>query len=209
MVALTEMVTQIENDEPDKNVKRSVHRAVEALLRRKAATTRDFLAAGEKGRVIEELTNAIDASAVWPVENVEFDVMLTGIKSTLRRGQKAFMQVTADQQPAGFHEWRKRAKDLRYQLTYLHKLWPEVLQGYADSAEELEQTLGDEHNLTVLHDVLKDLGLPKGDAAAMVSVIEKRQSDLRKKALRTGRLLYEETSKDWTRRLARCWQERH
>ena len=74
-------------------------------------------------------------------------------------------------------------KDLRYQLSLLTEIWPDVLKGYANSAKALEQFLGEDHNLAVLADILEPAN--RGDRGFRTR-IAKKQTELREKARQLG-----------------------
>jgi CHAD domain-containing protein len=119
-------------------------------------------------------------------------------------GQLAFAAALKNQQDNDFHTWRKRTKDVRYQLEFLHKMWEDVLSGYAASAKQLEQALGKDHDLAVLRGMIpRKTALEKKDAALLIAVIRDERKVLRKEAESTGQLLYGESPKLWTER---CWQ---
>jgi CHAD domain-containing protein len=102
------------------------------------------------------------------------------------------------------HEWRKRSKDLCYQLRIVRGAWPGPLGEAVDQAHELTALLGDHHDLAVLAADLKtrtDLG----DRAAFAAAIERRQGELLDAALGIGQRLYAEKPKAFRRRIKRYW----
>ncbi|HEX4769691.1 MAG TPA: CHAD domain-containing protein [Bryobacteraceae bacterium] len=207
-VALVESATRMQNEEEDKNIKASAQRAQAALRERQDEITRQFVEAQEKEHVIDGLQAVVDESAAWPIEQIDFPAIMTGVKNTIKNGRKALRTARSDAQPENFHEWRKRAKDFRYHVSFLRKLWPEVLDGYADSAKDLEQKLGEDHNLAVLSSLLKNFPLTRRDKTVLAGIIKNRQDKLRKEALEAGTLLYKEGPKHWSQRLMVCWQMR-
>jgi CHAD domain-containing protein len=205
-VALVEAVAHLEEDEGDENAKAAAQRTMCILVHKRNAITRHFLSSGQKDRVAEALNRVVGQSAAWPVEQIDFSALRTGVKRTVKRGRRARKKARVDPRSENFHEWRKRAKDFRYQLRFLRKLSPDGFEKYSESAKKLEQKLGEEHNLAVLQNALKDLALPDLDAAALMSAIQKRQVKLRKEALRLGDFLYQESPKLWGRQLAKHWR---
>jgi CHAD domain-containing protein len=128
-----------------------------------------------------------------------------GIRKSLyrsvKRGRKAFDVAQAEDHADNFHEWRKRAKDLRYQLSLFAELHPDLKQ-YSKSAKKLEQLLGDDHNLAVLTGLLTESQDPDGEPHFLRKQICERQSALRKKARKIGRHLYGEKRNVWMDRFA-------
>jgi CHAD domain-containing protein len=137
---------------------------------------------------------------------VDFQAITQGLKTTVSRGRTALKSAAATYDPNDFHELRKRGKDLRYQVHFLHKLWPQVFDGYSESAKELEQLLGDDHNLTVMQGLVGEVHLDARANALLRSIIKDRQEDLRAKALDAAKLLYSERWSSWSRRLKKCSQ---
>lgn len=129
------------------------------------------------------------------------------IYRTVKRGRKAFAAAENDGDSEQFHQWRKRAKDLRYQLSLLSDLRPE-LRVYAESAKELEQRLGDDHNLAVLSALLSGTQTSGGDELeSLRKEIARRQSVLRDQAMEIGKNLYGEKRKFWKHRVAAASME--
>ena len=63
-------------------------------------------------------------------------------------------EATRDVSDNTLHEWRKRAKDLRYQLQFLCKAWPGVIDAAVAEAHDLGDILGDDHDLALLRQLL-------------------------------------------------------
>ena len=121
---------------------------------------------------------------------------------SVKRGMKAFRAAEDYPEAEIFHEWRKRAKDLRYQLSLLSELEPDLKQ-YSKSAKELEQILGDDHNLAVLKDVLREQQASNNrELQSLDKEIADRQDALRDQARKIGKRLYGEKQKVWKHRLA-------
>jgi CHAD domain-containing protein len=204
-MALVEAAGRIAEEERSKEVKAAARGAKRLLLRKKDAITADFLKSGEKDRVTEALKKAVGDSDGWPVEQIDFSAIRKGVKRTVKQGRQARKRASSDPRPENFHEWRKLAKDFRYQLRFLRKLSPDGFKKNAGKAKELEQKLGEDHNLAVLREAVKDLSLQESDVAALTIAIEKRQAKLRTEALRIGESLYKDGPKLWARHLTQYW----
>lgn len=151
---------------------------------------------------IAGLKNALTHLGKLTYAKVDAHGITKSLYKSVKRGMKTFAAAKDDPEPEKFHEWRKRAKDLRYQLSLLSDLRPD-LQGYSRSAKELEQLLGDDHNLAVLAQLLGGSHTSGGeDLRALQEKISGRQSALRGKARKLGKQLYGEKRKIWKRRLA-------
>jgi CHAD domain-containing protein len=140
------------------------------------------------------------------VRRDNWEVVAPALKQVYRQGRHALAEARDQTSPEAFHEWRKQAKYLRYALETLEPLWPPVIQSLADQAHELTNYLGDDHDLTVLRQKTHDT-LSSADAAAITALIERRQMQLRQKAVRLGSMVYEEKPKVFTHRFAEYWKE--
>ncbi len=137
---------------------------------------------GGMENAIAQLKAAIAHVDKLTYAKVDFPRIAKSLRKSVKRGIEAFRAAEDDPEPEKFHEFRKRAKDLRYQLSLLSELRPD-LQKYSESAKELEQMLGDDHNLAVLTDLLKEAQTSSGEEIhSLQRQIVGRQSALRDKA---------------------------
>jgi CHAD domain-containing protein len=135
-----------------------------------------------------------------PVKGDNWSIVGPALQDVYRRGRRALAGARDEHSPEAFHEWRKQAKYLRYTLETLEPVWPPVIHTLADEARTLTDYLGDDHDLTVLRQHI-------GSEELLSKLIEKRQTELRDKAVTLGAKLYEEKPKDFTHRFAEYWHE--
>ena len=157
------------------------------------------------GRELERLKDRV---ASWPIQKDGFAALEPGLRRTYRRGRKGEADAYASLTDEAFHEWRKRAKDLRYHVELLEKIWPETLKDYAESLHDLTDDLGDDHDLAELRRTLsasKPLAGVRG-VPALQRRIEKRRSKLQAAARPLGDRIYSEKPKDFTRRIESYWE---
>ena len=105
------------------------------------------------------------------------------------------------------HEWRKRAKDLWYDLRILCDAQPEALAKSVEWADELAGGLGDHHDLAVLREDLAGRESPTAMRAALLGAIAERQDELAAAALELGERLYASKPKAFRRAMRRGWKE--
>jgi CYTH domain-containing protein/CHAD domain-containing protein len=123
-----------------------------------------------------------------------------------RRGRQAQRAAEADPGDDELHEWRKRAKDLRYGLELFGGAWSGPLEATAAEADRLTDLLGDHHDLAVLREDLHQRRLGEEETLSLEAAIEARQGQLAAEAFSLGRRLYAERPKDFGRRLGRYWR---
>jgi CHAD domain-containing protein len=142
----------------------------------------------------------------WPIRTVEWATLGAGVERVYRRGRKAMAAAYDDPTIERFHEWRKRAKYLRHQLTLLQDLWPEVMGANVDSAQALTAALGDAHDLAVLCRALTDAGVEDGRERDLLELIDSRRHLYRARARPLGLRLYAEKPSHFVTRLGRYWE---
>jgi CHAD domain-containing protein len=129
-----------------------------------------------------------------------------GVKGAYRRARRAYRAVLADPSPENFHEWRKRVKDLWYQVSLLRRVWPERMDAIAERLEGLGECLGDDHDLYLLRQMVDGRSGELRQADTLRELIDQRQHELRMSALEAGGELYGEKPSKFCGRLARYWQ---
>ncbi|HEX3239139.1 MAG TPA: CHAD domain-containing protein [Solirubrobacterales bacterium] len=167
-------------------------------------------AAGPEAEATREAIGAIAAAQAavetWQLAGDSWGLLGPGLGDAYRRGRKTMAAVAADPDPELVHEWRKRAKDLWYQLRLIRHAWPGPLEANVDSAHDLADLLGDHHDLTLLGEDLAGRGDVEGPTRARVAeLIERRQAELIDAALDLGGRLYAEKPKQFARRMRAYW----
>lgn len=175
-------------------------------------TERDALAAAIRDDDQARITRASEAIAggrnvisQWSLRPDSWALVEPGLSRGYRDGREALKRVEGDGSAENVHRWRKRAKDLWYQLRIVEEAWPELLGTTVDQVHALTELLGDHHDLAVLAEDLTsrpDLG----DRAPFEAAIERRQGQLLDTALALGARLYAEKPEAFRRRIKRYWR---
>jgi len=139
----------------------------------------------------------------WPFDGAGWGVACKGVERAYRRGRRAFAVADDDPTTENLHEWRKRVKDLWYHQRLLRPAWPSVLKAQADEAHALSDLLGDDHDLAVLADRLRDGPPPTGDTEDVLELIGRRRVELLASIRALGRRVYAEKPKAFARRIDR------
>lgn len=173
---------------------------------------RDRVAAarGEAASRIERARAAIEAAgggiSHWPIGNDSWRLLEPGLDRSYRDGREAFGRAQTEGSAENVHEFRKRAKDLWYQLRLLHDAWPGLLEPTAEQAHDLADLLGDHHDLAVLAEDLEGRAELAASREDFRGLIEARQAELLEAALELGERLYAEKPKHFRRRLRAYWR---
>jgi CHAD domain-containing protein len=179
-------------------------------LRAQLAAERDR-AAGREGNAttrdatLGELYAVRARAAAWPLP-VRPGLQLTepGLRRLYRQGRRRHDRARRAKvsDTRALHQWRKRVKDLRYAAQMLG------LEELAERADDLQEWLGDEHDLALLatrvsapHSPLVGGGKRrKRTRKRVLKLIARRRARLRKQALREGKRLYERKPKRFAKR---------
>jgi CYTH domain-containing protein/CHAD domain-containing protein len=138
-----------------------------------------------------------------------FDTLEAGITATYRQGSSALRRVRSDPTDRRLHEWRKAVKYLWYQMQLVHDAAPSVLSSLVDELDRLAEALGDDHDLTVLVELLEagsgNIHSPS-EVGHVCELARQRQAMLRDFAVRSGATIYAERHRAFADRIGRYWQ---
>jgi CHAD domain-containing protein len=150
---------------------------------------------------IELIEAGLEGIEDWRLEGDSWKTVAAPLRRTYRRGRRAMKVAESGRGEDDFHEWRKRAKDLWYELRLLEGAWPQVLGPTAEEAHRLTELLGEHHDLAALRRDLGERRLGEAETAALEAAISHRQDQLAAEALPLGHRLYAEGPQDFSRRL--------
>src|SRR5438067_3738339 len=106
--------------------------------------------AGWQRQAIPQLERIKARLMDWPVDGLDWKQIRNAVCKIYRRGQRALAKTIDDPEPENFHAWRKRVKDIWYQLRILQPLNRVVLERIGTDAEILGELLGREHDFDFL-----------------------------------------------------------
>jgi CHAD domain-containing protein len=145
----------------------------------------------------------------WELRRGAWDVLHAGLHRTYKLGHRSMIAACYDASDENLHQWRKRAKDLRYQLEVLEPLSPEVMKAAAAQAKALTDLLGDDHDLAVLRHLLDNelKGSVKDEAAEILKgLIDARRADLQHSAATLSEKVFAESPHQFVHRLKTYWK---
>jgi CHAD domain-containing protein len=173
--------------------------AVQAQRGLDGADGRRTAAAG----VVAMLREARKRVGDWPLERHSFDALRDGLEATYRRGRRDFRAARSDPTVEALHEWRKRVKELWYHHNLLRELWPPVMQAVGGEAHELANRLGEDHDLALLADWVREHTTAEPE---FFEAVERRRGELQADAMELGERLYADKPGAYVRRLRGLWE---
>jgi CHAD domain-containing protein len=132
--------------------------------------------------------------------NLTADVhsMAPGVRKIYRRGRTALSKAEKNPNPENLHELRKRVKDYWYQVRLLESIWPDQGSSREKELRDVQEWLGEAHNLAVLREETTTGGL--------TALINDYERELREKSLVAAASLYEKKPREHTREIATLWE---
>jgi CHAD domain-containing protein len=183
----------------------------------------DRLPSKEVRRLLKELRVVRRRAALW-FEGVpsatgnEWEIFVgIGLRKTYRKAKNLVWQFemmgheTSDDNT--WHDLRKSAKALGYQLRLLKPIWPKMMNASVDEIDQLTDRLGDANDLAILrakilnqpYDPLETL--ESGETRRIfLQMLDRRKQKLHSEAFKLAKLIYAEKPDRFERRLATYWQ---
>jgi CHAD domain-containing protein len=183
----------------------------------------DELPTGAAKKIIGDLRNAKRRVDHWfdgttlHSEDAWENFVGVGLRRTYRQGKVLVWQfeVTGKEMANDetWHELRKCAKALGYQLRLFRPVWPEMMEGLVTEIDLLTDCLGDANDLAILRRKILsepyDPSETQGSAEtrrAFLRSLDRRKQNLRLEAFKLARLIYAEKPGQFERRVAQYWQ---
>lgn len=184
---------------------RATSQSLITLLDNQRATAEATLATTLPFAALEEARAALRA---LPLDGLTLDKIFDGFTEAYQRGRKRHATLRADSHDEGFHDLRKDVQLHWRHLQLLSKAWPKTMRHHVSLARSLSETLGEDHDISVLAAYVRDnsdkLGPARGVDAYLRACVS-RQMKLRQHADLLARRLYAEKPGALRRRIEAYW----
>jgi CHAD domain-containing protein len=185
-----------------------------ATIRRKLASRAEDVKSHARRECFTEaaahrLRKAAKRAGRWHLKLQGFKPVHREMKRAFKRARKGLRQVERRPTAERFHEWRKRIKDHWYHTSLVEQTRPSDMRVYAKRLHRLEAWLGQEHNLVLLRRHLASVERALASDREKATIdrdIERFQADLRRRALKLGRQIYNVKPRRFARNLRRSWR---
>jgi CHAD domain-containing protein len=131
-----------------------------------------------------------------------------GLQQVYGRVRNRMLRALTYQTPEAFHDWRKQVKFLYYQLQMLEGISPRRLETMVRRLRELEDRLGEDHDLAVLERLLCDgreqFG-GKRPVKCVLACLVRQSKKLRKETAAMGKELFREKPRKFVDKLGKRW----
>ena len=156
--------------------------------------------------------DALGCLEAWTTVPKRWSSVGRGVQRVYRQARRALTEASTEPTVENLHEWRKQVKYLRYQLTALQPLWPEMMEPLVEQADHLGELLGEDHDLAVLAQQLT--AAPErfdGEDARelLFALIAHRRNELQEEAMLLGQRLFQDSPTVFAGRLKGYWTTWH
>jgi CHAD domain-containing protein len=181
-----------------------VHRKLSARKRELVREARRDGAWQAAQRTLLELAKR---SGRWRPADRGFSALSPGLRTTMRRGRKALTRARKTGRSSDFHEWRKALKALWYQLRLLEAGDARIRQDIR-RLDRAQTWLGEDHDLAVLCGELSgdSDGAASDELTRVRAQAERRQRELRGKAVASAAPLFRRDADAYVKRLKLVWK---
>jgi CHAD domain-containing protein len=182
---------------------------VETLLRADRSQRAAGFAGSEVRRhALSALREAKSCPAEWPLDGRSFETLRSGLLRIYRQGRERMESAYSGPSPDRFHDWRKRAKYLGYQLRILEPAWPAVLQTTTKALHDMTALLGEAHDLSELEVAVQRLEAPFSNGPQrelLADLVAGQCAILHARAWRLGERVYAEEPDAFVERIGSYW----
>ena len=156
----------------------------------------------------ERLSQTLDRIRDWPLDDLNCKRLRENVQRTYKRGRNALKTAIKKSSTKNLHTFRKRAKELWYQLRILRPLAPAVFRELNDELKTIGQYLGQVHDLAFVAQRLSSIGPARKQSDRILKgLIDSRETELEDTALALGERFYAERPRQFARRLSKYSSE--
>ena len=151
----------------------------------------------------ERLRQTLNRIREWPLDELTCKRLRENVQRTYKRGRKALKTAIKKTNTKNLHTFRKRAKELWYQLRILRPLAPAVFKELNDELKTIGQYLGQVHDLAFVAQRLASIGPARKQGDRILKgLIDSRETELEDTALALGERFYAERPRQFARRIS-------
>ena len=156
----------------------------------------------------ERLCRTLERIQKWPLDGLSCKRLRENVQTTYKRGRRVLKAAAKETSTENLHTFRKRAKELWYQLRLLRPLAPRVFKELNDELKTIGEYLGQVHDLAFVAQRLSSIGPARKQGHRILNaIIASRGSELEFTAIALGERFYAERPRQFARRIARYFSE--
>ncbi|WP_339734059.1 CHAD domain-containing protein [uncultured Gimesia sp.] len=156
----------------------------------------------------QQLEAALEAVEGWKIKGKAAKIIRDGLQQTYQRGADALAILHQRPDDDLFHESRKRSKYHLYHMRLISAVWQPMLTARIAELDLLNDYLGDDHDLTVMTQLITSETESFGSAAnveQLLSLIREQRQSLQTAAFQMADRIFAEKPKAFARRMQAYW----
>lgn len=156
----------------------------------------------------ERLCRTLERIKEWPLDDLSCKRLRENVQGTYKRGRQVLKKAIKKTNTENLHAFRKRAKELWYQLRLLRPLAPKVFRELNDELKTIGEYLGQVHDLAFVAQRLSSIGPARKQGQRILNaLIAARGNELEFTAIALGERFYAERPRQFARRIAQYFSE--
>ena len=156
----------------------------------------------------ERLGRTLERIREWPLDDLSCKRLRENVQGTYKRGRQVLKKAIKKTNTENLHTFRKRAKELWYQLRLLRPLAPKVFRELNEELKKIGEYLGQVHDLAFVAERLSAIGPARKQGDRILkALIDTLEQELKETAIALGERFYAERPRQFARRLSRYFSE--
>ena len=158
--------------------------------------------------VEERLCETLERIRKWPLEKLDCKRLRENVQKTYKRGRQVLKRAIWKTNTKNLHAFRKREKELWYQLRLLRPLAPAVFKELNDELKTIGEYLGQVHDLAFVAQRLSSIGPARKQGHRILNaLIASRTNELEYTSIALGERFYAERPLQFARRISQYFSE--
>jgi CHAD domain-containing protein len=156
----------------------------------------------------KRLCQALERIREWPLDKLSYQRLRNNVRRTYKRGRRVLKRAIEKTNGENLHDFRKREKELWYQLRLLRPLAPAVFKELNDELKTIGEYLGQVHDLAFVGQRLSSIGPARKQGHRILNaLIESRTSELQYTAIALGERFYVERPRRFAGRISQYFSD--
>jgi CHAD domain-containing protein len=156
----------------------------------------------------KRLCQVLERIRDWPLDGLTCKCLRENVQRTYKRGRLALKRAIKKTSAENLHAFRKREKELWYQLRLLRPLAPAVFKELNDELKTIGEYLGQVHDLAFVGQRLSSIGPARKQGHRILNaLIESRTNELQYTAIALGERFYAERPRRFAKRISRYFSD--
>lgn len=172
----------------------------------------DSLSEIKKNKVLETIEKELQKTNPdhgLVIKNEGFKVIKGGVKRIYKQARKYMNSILKDSDNSKIHDFRKRVKYLRYQMSILRPIYPVMINAYRRTLKNISDDIGLYRDYTLFHDMMLNydfFNLNDNQREFINGYIKEEKEKAFVRALEPSKKFFLDTSGSFVKKLSKYYQ---